>query len=133
MSVNEIDVNAVNKRTLEKCPDPDCSRDTPEHVAAIKNIRNMELDMIAKSSKPIFQTGVDEAMKVVAPPLPQMPEVGSTIPIHNINRWRARYYYFVLDLFLFVESLVWTIMDFTRSRRMRWANKMKDATDRTKA
>jgi hypothetical protein len=90
MSVNEIDVNAVNKRALD-------------------------------------------AMKVVAPPLPEMPTAGSTIPIQNINRWRAKYYYFVLDVFLFMESIIWTLMDFIRSRRMRWANKIKDATDQTKA
>lgn len=113
MSVNEIDVNAVNKRT--------------------NDLRNAELDMLARSSTPVFQTGVDEAMKVVAPPLPQMPTAGSTIPVQNINRWRARYYYLVLDLFLVLESIVWTAMDFIRSRRMRWAKKINDATDQTKA
>ena len=72
-----------------------------------------------------------EAMKVVAPPLPQTPQVGQTIPIQNINRWKAKWYFFVLDCFLIMESVVWTLMDFIRSRRMRWAKKIKDATTKT--
>lgn len=85
---SEIDVNAVNRRTLE---------------------------------------GKD----VVAPLLPQPPQVEQVIPIQNINRWKAKWYFFVLDCFLTMESIVWTLMDFIRSRRMRWAKKIKDATTKT--
>jgi hypothetical protein len=112
MSVNEIDVNAVNKRT--------------------QDIRNAEIDMPRNSMTPIYTSeNAQNAPQSVAGTTPEesIENEGEVARIAQNLRTRGtlRAALIYLRVLMFVESVLWTLMDITRARRTKLAEDIHKA------
>ena len=112
MSVNDIDVNAVNKLTIEKQRGAYCCENghmNDDHECLKQSTEKDVLDSRIAGSTP--ETSDEEIAKLAT-------------YMRGSVRWKITY--FKLRVIMVLESLIWTLMDIVRAWRMRTAARINN-------